>query len=91
MFSFMLIDTDKYHEFSLTFRISSILILLVIFIREFFKQKAQYTIKSILILTFCTAVMCSIYLYTGFEGLRYTLLVVYFLLLIYAASLRECK
>jgi hypothetical protein len=91
MFSFMLIDTDKYNKFSLTFYIISILILSVIFIREFFKQKAQYTIKSILILTFCTAVTCSIYLYTGFGGLRYTLFVVYVLLFIYAESLRECK
>jgi hypothetical protein len=37
------------------------------FIREFFKQHAQYTIKSLLILTFCVAVLCSIYSCFGFH------------------------
>jgi hypothetical protein len=37
------------------------------FIREFFKQHAQYSIKSLLILTFCVAVLCSIYSCFGYH------------------------
>jgi hypothetical protein len=43
------------------------------FVREFFRQHAQYSIRSILILTLCTAILCSAY---SCIGLGY-LLVVY--------------
>ena len=38
-----------------------VLVVFIHFIRDCYKQKAQYTIKSVLILTFCIAVFCSIY------------------------------
>jgi hypothetical protein len=42
-------------------------VLLIQFIREFFKQHAQFSIKSLLILTFYVAVLCSIYSCFGYE------------------------
>jgi hypothetical protein len=35
------------------------------FLRDFYKQRAQFSIKSVLIFTFCVAVFCSIYASLG--------------------------
>ena len=42
-------------------------VLFIQFFREFFKQHAQYSIKSPFVLTFCVAVLCSIYKCFGYD------------------------
>ena len=52
------------------------------FIREFFKQHAQFSIKSLLILTFCVAVFCSIYSCFGYQVLIWVLIGSYLIITI---------
>ena len=55
-------------------------IILIQFIREFFKQHAQFSIKNLLILTFCVAVLCSIYSCYGYEIMVLVLVISYMIL-----------
>jgi hypothetical protein len=57
----------KIASFAFIMLVINVMLFAAIFVREFIKQRAQYTIRSLLILTFCVAVMCSVYLYTGIK------------------------
>ena len=46
------------------------------FIREFIIQRAQYSIKSILILMLCVAILCSIYECIGLYTVLYIILII---------------
>lgn len=54
-----------------------LLIMLVMFIYQFIKQQAQYTIKTMMIVTFVVAVFCSIYSCFGFSAVFWLLMIVY--------------
>lgn len=46
----------------------ALLVYAVQFVRQFRQQHAQYSIRSLLILTLLVAVLCSIYTYLGFSA-----------------------
>jgi O-acetyl-ADP-ribose deacetylase len=54
-----------------------VLFVLIMFIYQFIKQQAQYTIKTMMIATFVVAVFCSIYKCFGFRALFWLLIIVY--------------
>lgn len=62
----------------------SALLPLILLINDIIRQRPQYSLKAILILTFLVAVLCSIYKCFGFDGVFAVILSVYLVVPIYA-------
>ena len=56
-----------------------LLLMLLQFIHQFIKQHAQYSIRTMLIVTFVVAVLCSIYSCFGFSTVSWLIMIVYLL------------
>jgi O-acetyl-ADP-ribose deacetylase len=64
------------HFLYLLYTVMGVLIFATLFrlIDQFIKQQAQYSIRSMMIVTFCVAVLCSIYSCFGFETVYWLLM-----------------
>jgi hypothetical protein len=72
-------EHDYFHWF---FMGACVLFMLVLFIRQFIKQQAQYSIKAMMIATFVVAVFCSIYSCFGPNVFFHSILIVYVIVLL---------
>ena len=60
--------------------------MLIQFIRQFIKQHAQYSIRTMLIVTFVVAVLCSIYSCFGFSTVSWLIMILFVLVAMYGSN-----
>lgn len=68
------------------FMVACVIGVLVIFVYQFIKQQAQYTIKTMMIATFVVAIFCSIYKCFGFNTVFRLFMIAYLIAMFYAAT-----
>lgn len=63
-----------------------LLLMLIQFIKQFVKQHAQYSIRTMLIVTFVVVVLCSIYSCFGFSTVSWLIMIVFVLVAMYGSN-----